>query len=221
MVSESTNPGTRASIHPKKCWRDMRGVRTGFLADWRVDLPETQPRRTRAAYNMNPLVASYAFTEEVALHAHRELVRAVTPWVRYLPLFGLLIASVPLIASVSNPRLLADVFTPSLLTPVLFGALFCATPFLIRWQVRRQFRSNPNAGLEVTWRIDAMRLSIATQGSSSVFEWKKLVRVKEVKDGFLLFTHPKLAQWLPNSAFESPDDVEQFRCYMRENGVRT
>jgi YcxB-like protein len=188
--------------------------------DAKLSIAVRLPRVRILGQTKNMIVVSFIYTEEVFLDAHRELFRAVTPWWRRPHFFALISFSCLAVICLLNPCLLGEGFTPKLLYPLLFGLLFLSLPLLIRSKARRQFRSSPYAGLQFTWRIDSARLSFETQGSTAVFEWNKLVRVEEVKEGFLLFSQPKLANWLPKSGFASSTDLDDFREYVRESGVK-
>ncbi len=115
-----------------------------------------------------------------------------------------------------NPELSKEVA----IYPLSFGVVLLIIPLLRRIRVARDFRSNPNAGLRITWRIDGAKLAFESPGSSVVFPWGKLVRIKEGNTGFLLFVNPAIAYWLPKSGFSAQADMDQFRGYRAESGVK-
>lgn len=94
------------------------------------------------------------------------------------------------------------------------------TPLLIRREVRKRFRQNPSANMKVVWRFDEEKVEDSTDGASSVRVWSKFIEIREVRDGFLFFPQPRLAHWLPKSAFSSETALSGLRDLIRASGVK-
>jgi hypothetical protein len=161
---------------------------------------------------MTSIQASYRYTEAVALRANQAITRALFPWYRFLPAIGAIMT-----LGLAFEWFFKHVAPWDGINPLLMGPFFCLLPFYTKRHLRRQFRGNPNANLEVTWDISAERLINSTRGSHSAFEWSKLVRISEARDGFLLFPQARLAFWIPKAAFLSDEEVEEFRRLVRDN----
>ncbi len=120
------------------------------------------------------IAARYTYTQQHAIEASRQLMRSVTPWLSLAPYIGLLMTAAMAYGWVvkANPPWKG-------FNPFLAGPLLCLVPWASRRQVRKVFRSSPEAGLEHVWRIDDTSLTFESKGSTSRFEWSKLVRVKD------------------------------------------
>jgi hypothetical protein len=94
------------------------------------------------------------------------------------------------------------------------------TPLLVRWEATKRFRQNPSANMKVVWRFDEQKVEDSTDGASSVRVWNKFIEIREVDEGFLFFPQPRLAQWLPKSAFSSEADLCGLRELIRASGVK-
>jgi len=81
-------------------------------------------------------------------------------------------------------------------------------------------QKNPSANDVISWTFSEKFLENHSTGSQASFEWNKLLEVKEVKDGFLLYIQYRVACWLPKHAFESSEDVENFRQMVVSSGVK-
>lgn len=108
--------------------------------------------------------------------------------------------------------------TKSVSSSFLFRPLI---PLLARWEVRKRFRQHPNANKTISWRFDGEKVDDSTDGASSVRVWKKFIEIiREVRDGFLFFPQPRLAHWIPKSAFSSEAALSGLRDLIRTSGVK-
>ena len=94
------------------------------------------------------------------------------------------------------------------------------TPLLVRWEARKRFRQNPSANRKIVWRFDEQKVDDWTDGASSVRVWNKFIEIREVRDGFLFFPQPRIAHWLPKSAFSSESALSELRGLIRASGVK-
>jgi len=101
-----------------------------------------------------------------------------------------------------------------------FSLAWLLTPLLVRCGARKRFRQNPSANKKIVWRFDQRKLENSTDGSSGVYEWRSLIEIKEVSDGFLIFPQPRLAHWVPKKGFSSEIDISGFRDLVRGSGVK-
>ena len=156
----------------------------------------------------------YTYTEKHALDAQREITRVLAPWQILVPLIGWI-----MMIGIAYAWIVNGIAPWQGVNPALVGPLFCITPWLTSRKLRKQFRSSPEAGLEQTWHITDSSLASESHGSNATFEWSKLVRVKERPKGFLLFPQPRLAYWIPLSAFSSATDIDTFRAYIAQSPI--
>lgn len=107
--------------------------------------------------------------------------------------------------------------TKSLRPPLLVRLLI---PLLVRWEARRRFRQSPSANGKMVWRFDEERVEDSTDGASGVRVWSKFIEIREVHDGFLFFPQPRLAHWIPKSAFSSEAALSGLCDLIRAGGVK-
>lgn len=101
-----------------------------------------------------------------------------------------------------------------------FGLMFVSIPFLTVWSTKRNFRKNPSANKTIRWTIGEQGLKNETEGAETKFMWDKLIKVEEVKSGFLLFPQPRLAHWIPKCASRNDVELNSFRNLVRINGIQ-
>ena len=91
---------------------------------------------------------------------------------------------------------------------------------LADWQLRRAFGKHLSADQMIEWEVSAKEVKYYQRGLFyTAASWKNFIRVLEVRDGFLLYTHGQAFVWLPFRAFESPEAVEQTRAFAQASGV--
>lgn len=103
-----------------------------------------------------------------------------------------------------------------------YGIIFFALYWLLarrplnKWWLTRNFLKDPTANTVVEWEFSQEQATVKSVGGSAVTEWKMFSKVREAKDGFLLYGYPEsLFYWLPFAGFESPESIEQFRSIVR------
>jgi hypothetical protein len=133
-------------------------------------------------------------------------------------------AAAPATSTASQPSLVE-----SLATLILyFGVFFLTIGFGLwlrrsralyrRYFVEMQKLSEPH----VTELTDT-QITIRQSGSVNAMEWSYFIRCIETKSEFLLFTMARFAHIVPKRAFASPDDITEFRKFVRthiDNGTR-
>ena len=108
----------------------------------------------------------------------------------------------------------------SVLLPFFGGAALAFLPiFLTRWMATLVWKKLPFADKESVWTISEEELNSEIDGLRTSFGWEKIVKVKEEKNGLLLFTGPLLAHWLPQHGFSSVEELEEFRALVRKKGI--
>lgn len=156
----------------------------------------------------------YTYTEEQAIQASRQITKATTPWVTYLPIVGVIMIATMIYGWFQYG---ASPFRG--INPLLVGPVFCIIPLLTYREVKKNFEQSPEANQDQEWNIDGETLSLCTKGSSTQFEWNKLVRAKETKGGFLLFPHPRISYWIPKTAFSQSEEINLFRDYLQQSDI--
>jgi hypothetical protein len=106
--------------------------------------------------------------------------------------------------------------TANLVPPFLGGISLVVWPlFGHRWIVRLAWKKMPYADKEFVWTFSDEELRCDIEGERSSFDWVKVARVNEDKEGFWLSTQPMLGHWIPKCAFSSESDLESFRTLAR------
>lgn len=169
----------------------------------------------------SPLSAEYVYVEADAVLGEKTLRRAL-PLMRLAMLMPFMVASVFVVLGAIVE--LGSKRSGSGLTYFIVCPLFVLVGFYLRWRIaalsRTTFRKSPHAGKTIRWRFDAERAHINTELSESSFAWKALLEVKEAQSGFLLFSQPRYAHWIPHRAFGSDEALENFRELVRHAGVK-
>jgi hypothetical protein len=106
-----------------------------------------------------------------------------------------------------------------LIAAVTLGAIFATMPFITRWCAKRCARKLPSLNNLIRWQISGSELKNSTEGQEARFVWDKIVKIHETKKGFLLFSQPRLAHWLPKKGFQNESDIELFRQIVRSKPV--
>lgn len=168
-----------------------------------------------------PLSAEFLYVEEDALAGNQALRRNVLV-MRYAALMPFFMAFVFLIFGAIVE--LNSTRPASGRSFLIMSPIFVLVGFLLRWRLaqaaRSAFRKSPHAGKTIRWRFDAERAHINTELSESSFAWKALLEVKEVEAGFLLFSHPRYAHWIPRRAFGAEENLDAFRDILRTAGLK-
>lgn len=171
-----------------------------------------------------PISAEFVYLEEDAVTGNNALRRAV-PVMRFAMWAPFLMAVAFLIIG-----LLAEFGSTSSARPgdrfvhLGFVAILVLIGFFLRWRIRQSarntFRKSPHAGKTIRWSFDAEQGHIDSQLTKSSFAWNALIEVKETPEGFLLFSQPRYAHWIPQRAFASAEAREAFREIIRTAGLK-
>lgn len=159
----------------------------------------------------HPVELEFTYTREIAVQASAEMTRILMPFLRVMPIIGACVLASQMIYT----RGVQLVF------PIFVGLLLIGMPLYIRWAAVRTFKTMPNANKSVRWVIGPEELSVESSIGTSRFTWAGIIRARETRHGFLLFTHPRIAHWLPRSAFKSADDLQRVLAWIRARGIPT
>lgn len=98
---------------------------------------------------------------------------------------------------------------------VLVGLLFALGLLLIFEPTMRALIVNRDSGgllgRRQSWTTNSERLSIKGEGAEGSFDWSKVLRVVETKDGFLLYTTPAIVHWIPARALDTEENKTLLR----------
>ena len=162
---------------------------------------------------MEPIHAEFQYTEAEAIRATVAVTYSMKFYVRFLPWIGaVLIAFNGFYAISAKPRDIP-------LFPLFLGFLMLSIPFLTRWEAKRRFKVTPAAGNIISWNFSEDQLENSTTGAQSTFQWNRLILVRQLKDGFLLYPQPRIAHWIPKHAFKSEEDLNRFMQLVKNSGV--
>ena len=102
--------------------------------------------------------------------------------------------------------------------PILF---IFVMPLLAARRILRQ----PRVKEGVRYQFSEEGIHVETSVAKSDLSWNAILKVKEIKSAFMLFTNPNIAHALPKSCVENPQDVptlrELFRTYIKKSQLRT
>jgi len=149
----------------------------------------------------------YKFTQDVAIEAGIEISKSSFKGFFYIHLLGIFM----LLSTVI--MLFKGAAASDLLPLIVMGLLFTFIMQITKRSIIKNFKNNPSKDQIVKWTITEEQLTSQTGLGKAEFRWKALHKVEEKKNGFLLFQQPKLAHWIPKSAFSSSEDLCSFKRY--------
>lgn len=172
------------------------------------------PHHPETASSEAEITFQYVYTVGEAIRAAREATLATSPSVRFTPYWGAFVLVMALAGYALLPRQ-----SEVALFLILPGTFLLAFPLIMRFAVKRNFAKTPGRDKTITWTIGPTRLTNSTSNATSTFDWCTLTVVRERKEGFLLYPQPRLAHWIPKSAFASADDLTRFRTLVHRSNV--
>jgi hypothetical protein len=99
--------------------------------------------------------------------------------------------------------------------PVLLVGYYWVTMFL---QARREAKESPNLQGTVSYTIDDLGYAVEAAHARAEVKWSGLVKWREGKHCFAIYTSPKVASIIPKRFFPSPADVDAVRGFLRVTG---
>ena len=99
--------------------------------------------------------------------------------------------------------------------PVLLVGYYWVTMFL---QARLQAKGSPNLQGTVSYTFDDVGYVVEGVHARGEIKWSGLVKWKEGKHCFAIYTSPKIANVIPKRFFRSPADVEAMRGFLQATG---
>lgn len=100
-------------------------------------------------------------------------------------------------------------------SPLLLVGYYWVTMFL---QARGQAKGNPNLQGTVSYTFDDLGYVAEGAHVRGEIKWSGLVKWKEGKHCFAIYTSPKIASIIPKRFFQSPADVDAVRGFLRVTG---
>ena len=99
--------------------------------------------------------------------------------------------------------------------PLLLVGYYWVTMFL---QARLQAKGSPNLQGTVSYTFDNLGYVVEGVHARGEVKWSGLVKWKEGKHCFAIYTSPKIAHIIPKRFFRSPADVEAVRGFLQATG---
>lgn len=155
---------------------------------------------------MKDILIEFNYTLDEAVFASIECAKCISrsivfmPWIGGSLLFGCVIGN--------------QIFGKEFLDMahyIVIGIVFSAIPFTVKWSAKRNVRKSPSINRQIVWNINDIELNISEKGGETRFIWSQLIRICERKRGFLLFSQPKIAQWIPKHGFKNESEIALFR----------
>lgn len=165
---------------------------------------------------LDPAALAYHFEVDIALLSavQRELLRR-SRWYRGMQ-YGYALIPLPFILlSLAAGRDFLHAVTNNLFWIVaapVFG--FVVVPWLNRWGLSRQIRSNPILAGPRTLTLRQDGLGVVTRGGESLIRWESFLKVTETSPAFLFYYSPGCAHYLPSSAVP-PGQLAEVRSFIR------
>ncbi len=84
-----------------------------------------------------------------------------------------------------------------------------------RAAIRRQFRQRPDRNTEIIWTMADDGFRIQTNETDFHSKWSQIARVRQTRNGFILYQHETLFHWLPFHAFPDARQRETAEALLR------
>jgi hypothetical protein len=92
---------------------------------------------------------------------------------------------------------------------------FVIVPWLNRWGIRRQLRSNPMLGGTQSFALRDDGLAMETRAGSAHVRWGAILRVVESPRHFLFYYTPQCAYFLPRASIPA-SEIDAVRSHIRQ-----
>jgi YcxB-like protein len=102
------------------------------------------------------------------------------------------------------------------LFPLFLIGYYWVTMFL---QARLQAKGSPNLQGTVSYAFNDLGYVVEGVHARGEIKWSCLVKWKEGKHCFAIYTSPKIAHIIPKRFFQSPADVEAVRGFLQATGA--
>lgn len=162
---------------------------------------------------MKDILIEFKYTIDEAVHASMEGTKCIS-YIGFMPWAGI----ITLLFCATKIQMLGSRLS-DMTAYIIVGIICTTTPLILRWFAKRKVLKLPNINKKVIWCINDVELKISHEGGESKFLWNQLIRICERKRGFLLFSQPNLAQWLPKNGFKDESDIMSFRDIVRDKSL--
>lgn len=159
---------------------------------------------------MNDLSIEYLYTLDEAIYGIVEINRSLSKFHELAPWLGFILLVLSFVVILPS-----DSGFPVFVAIFIAGAWLASRPIISNFINRRYARKIPEIDQTICWKVNLEWLHISTEDSESRFAWSSLIKVRERKKGFLLFTQPRLAYWIPKHGFNDESDIERFRSMLK------
>lgn len=163
---------------------------------------------------MNTVTVEFPYTETEAVKGMMEMTKELGIRFRVYPFLGLFLLLLGVVFSIRVGVTQSNGFL------IIFGAVLASTPLLSRLWGKSYFKKLPIANQVVFWTFTDEGVECKSTGAQSSIAWKLLTKVKETKDGFLFFSQPRYAYWVPKHAFESESEIGSLVRIIENSGVK-
>lgn len=165
---------------------------------------------------MSAVRVSYEITRAEMSTAGRLIAKSLFKRRTLSLVCGALLIMMSVVAMVSQPGFSVKIAA----LPFIAGTIMILTPWAVSWFFGVYAPSkNPAIGETATWLISADQLSCKVRGNEVTFGWDKVQKVREIESGYLLFTGPAYAHWLPKRGFNHAQDLDAFRTFARQRQI--
>ncbi len=88
---------------------------------------------------------------------------------------------------------------------------------LARLMTKKHFKKRPDQNIEIRFEISDAGIVWSTADSSSNAGWSLVSKVRQYSDGFLVFSNPKIFNWIPKHALGSSQKAEELAKIFSEH----
>ena len=100
------------------------------------------------------------------------------------------------------------------------GSMVAFSPVFVSWLYGSYAPSKSQyVGATADWTISEDRLHCDVAGTEVAFGWDRVLKVSEYHSGFLIYTGPAVAHWIPRHGFESDDDVVSLISFLQSRKI--
>ena len=164
--------------------------------------------------NENKLEIEFNFSIEEAVIVGKELTKRSNRMVKYAPYIGF-----AFLGYLGYYWIISGHYPASNYIPLIFGLLLISIPLLTIFATKKNFKKNPLANKKYQYKFDNNNIEVKIGSIESKLNWNNIIKVEKVKKGYLMFTQPRSAYWIPKSSMSRSSEL-LFEEFIKNNKVK-
>lgn len=162
----------------------------------------------------NKLEIEFDYSLQEAIVITKEFTKSSNKVIKYAPYIGLLF-----LGFLGYWWLVTGHYPSNSYIPLFFGLFFISIPLLTLWEAKKSFKKSPCAYKKYQYKFDNKNIGVKIGSVESKFSWENIIKVVKTKRGYLMFTQPRSAYWVPNSSM-SKSSKQLFEEFIKNNKVK-